>query len=362
MIYLRYVLARPVLPKEPRRSADGTVSRSKRQDTSAASYLEACKEAGHDPDPDTLEHFRDRDKHAWFHTVTFPIDETDMVQIGRELGDISRKMRGTKGDVPNRNLWACTRPRCDWADLCHGNPKGDIENWWGITTSDYDGLASYVIRYKNRFDKVLDRSKPGNVVTASEIRNFLTCPRKWYFENVKNAARGEKNYARYSSRWKGNLVHKYAELMAKADFGRPFGIKHTDIGPCWDEYVESLTDQISDEDEKAQLLVDADICQQVGTKMYLMAREPLTPGSHALTAEHAEQRFAALLPGTKTWITCQPDLVCSDDKGNTIIVDYKTLGAQNLVKEANNYTHLPSMYLYGLAVTKGYEARRVENV
>ena len=361
MIYIRYVLARPALPKQPKiLAASGNrgprVSDAKNQDTSADLYLAAHKEMGTEPDPETLAHYKQRDKYAWKYSVTIPVEESEAIQMGTELGSISRQMRIKDGEVPHRNLWACTRPRCDWSDLCHANPEGDIDNWWGIATSDYDGLASYVVRYQDRFNKHLERDKPGKVVTASEIRNFLTCPRKWYFENVKKAARSERSYSHYSARWKGNMVHKYAELMAHSDMGK---IEHTQIGPMWDEFIQAYSDQLSDEEEKAQLMLDAEACESVANDMYNMARAPLTHAPHVLQVEHAEQRFAAVLPGTKTWITCQPDLICTDGK-NTVIIDYKTMGSSNLKRDAQNFTHLPSMYLYALTVANGFVARKVE--
>jgi hypothetical protein len=360
VLYIRYVLARPVLPKNAKilsgPKAAPRVSNAKNQDTTAEMYRLAHSNLGTEPDPDTLAHYEQRDKHAWIHSVTCPVEESEMMQLGYEFGRITRNMRIKEGDVPHRNLWACTRPRCDWSDLCHGNPSGDIDNWWGITTSDYDGLASYVVRYQGREDKLLERNKPGKVVTASEVRNFLTCPRKWYFENVKNAGRSERSYAQYSARWKGNMVHKYAELMAHADMGL---MPHTAIGPMWDEFIQGYVDQLNDHSEKEQLMIDADVCWQVAINMYELARAPLSSAPHVLQVEHAEQRFAAVLPGTKTWITCQPDLVCSDGK-DTVIVDYKTLSSSNLVRDAHNYIHLPSMYLYALAVTDGFKARKVE--
>ena len=359
MIYIRYVLARPVLPKPPKvlsSSSASRISSAKNQDTTAELYLEAHSNLGTEPNPETLAHLRDRDTYAWTHSITYPVEESEVMQMGEELGTITRGMRIADNEVPHRNLWACTRPRCDWSDLCHGNPSGDIDNWWGISTSDYDGLSSYVVRYQGREDKLLERNKPGKIVTASEIRNYLTCPRKWYFENVKKAARSERSYSHYSARWKGNMVHKYAELMALSDMNK---IHHTDIGPQWDEYLQEYSDQLTDEDEKSQLAMDAVACEAVALKMYNLARQPLNSAPHVLQVEHAEQRFAAVLPGTKTWITCQPDLICRD--GNDIvIVDYKTLSSSNLVRDAQNYRHLPSMYLYALAVTKGFVARKVE--
>ena len=361
MIYIRYVLARPVSPKQPKILAGSgsrgpRVSDAKNQDTTAALYSAAHQQMGTQPDPETLAHYKERDKYAWTYSVTYPVEESEVEEMGRELGVITRGMRIKDGYVPHRNLWACTRPRCDWSDLCHGNPEGDIDNWWGISTSDYDGLASYMVRYKGREDKLLDRDKPGKVVTASEVRNFLTCPRKWYFENVKNAARSERSYSHYSARWKGNMVHKYAELLAHSEQGK---IKHTDIGYTWDDFLQEYLNQLSDHDEKSQLLADAEACEAVANTMFNLAKRPASHAPHALQVEHAEQRFAAVLPGTKTWITCQPDLICKSEK-DLVIIDYKTTSSSNLMKEAQNFRHLPSMYLYALAATKGFIARKVE--
>ena len=43
-----------------------------------------------------------------------------------------------------------------------------------------------------------------------------------------------------------------------------------------------------------------------------------------------------------------------------MIIDYKTMGSSNLKRDAQNFTHLPSMYLYALTVANGFVARKVE--
>ena len=356
-VYLRYVLARPTRPKPPLILKDETVSHKKKQDTTAVLYAKACDEAGHPTDPDTMAHLESRDRTAWLHTHTFPIIEEDMHQAATEFGSIARRMRQEK-EVPDRNPFACQMPKCDWLELCHANPAGDIENWWGIESSDYSGLKPYTIRYQGRFDRELRRDKPGVVVTSSEIRNYLSCPRRWYFENVRNASRGERTYSRYSSRWKGTMVHCYAELLAKADAEE---IRHTDIGPAYDLCVDGFIAKLSEQSEKEQLLQDAETCIEVAVMMYLAARKPTHDNSFGqLEILHTEQRFAAVLPGTKTWITCQPDLVCRDQLGNLIIIDYKTTNRTDLEEAAEGFRYNPSMYLYALAVSKGYLAKEAK--
>ena len=49
---IRYVLGRPVAPKEPVRLKSGGVSTYVRRDTNLRLYLRACEEVGVDPKPE----------------------------------------------------------------------------------------------------------------------------------------------------------------------------------------------------------------------------------------------------------------------------------------------------------------------
>ena len=76
---------------------------------------------------------------------------------------------------------------------------------------------------------------------------------------------------------------------------------------------------------------------------------------------YIEKRFGFVLPETKTWVTCQPDIVCR--KGNDIyVIDYKTSSSKQLNNVADRYRSNPSMYLYVLALERGFVLEETTNV
>ena len=362
MIVLRYVLARPAVPREPKRLAKGKVSIDKKQDTTADLYAAACEVADQDICQDTYEHFKQRDRRAWWWVMDFPVTDGEAQSVASEMGGVTREMRGISS-VPGRNPWACTRPRCDWLDLCHANPDGNVDEWWGVETNDYSGLREYAFTYKNGQKKALKRDKPGAVLSPSELRTFLTCRRKWWFEYVKMAQR-VKSKTNYGPRMRGVMAHKAAEIMG--EMAKPMDLDDNLITSIADgdeactrfadwccEYMEQFN--LDGAEDTTKFLADAERSFFAGKLMFKNATRDM---DRILSIE---QRYAFLLPGTKSWITCQPDIVCQKDE-DIYIIDYKTSSSSRLDQVAEDYRYNPALYLYALALTNGYEATEVMDV
>ena len=345
--YIRYIVGRTKKPKAPRILKSGRVSSSRDQDTTFDLYMKACEETGTVPDDKLGSHLNNRDITAWIYSVDFPVMYSEAENMAREIASIATRRMRRESEVPPRNPWSCHAPfRCDWLELCHSDPSGNIDEWWGIGKSDYSGVKDYKIKMDNGIWKELDRSKPGAVVSPSEVRCYLDCPRKWHFEYVKKARRYDLPFKRYSARFKGNMTHLAAELTArhfKENSDIP-SIKQVAI-PYFLE-IEEMTKDMEFEISRDELHEEADTCLRVG---YKMAQNALADANRIL---HIEQRMAVVIPGTKTWLTCQPDLVTETNDG-ICITDYKTTSQSRLDQVAEGYRYNPAMYLYALALESG---------
>lgn len=357
MYYIRYVLARPVMPKSPKLvgANKDVVSTDKRQDTTASAYLEACSENEQEPDEETLEHFRLRDQHAWTYRMDFPVHEQDAEAVASELAWATRSMR-KHNDVPGRNTYACRNPDCDWLDLCHANPEGDIGSWWGVTDSDYDGLKPFVLidRADRRAPKkTLERDKPGAVISSSELQTYLRCQRKWWFEYVKKK-KVAKSYKHYSSRMKGTFCHLAAEIVGLAAQTVPSEHWHEltssqALRSTYSEEADKIVGKYNfPKEEVSNIANDIWMGWYVGLEMFRLAVKDM---KEILLVE---DRMGFILPGTKTWMTGKPDIVTKDSNGNIYITDYKTTNTQYLNKAAEKFRHNPQPYFYLNALEKGF--------
>jgi len=77
--------------------------------------------------------------------------------------------------------------------------------------------------------------------------------------------------------------------------------------------------------------------------------------------EEYEQRRIFRVPGTYMWVTCQPDLVGTDNDGNTVVLDYKTSSSQQLDTVSDNYLNHPAMFLYAHAYKAGLPVKEIEH-
>mgnify|MGYP003645164427 FL=1 len=360
MIVLRYVLARPAIPKQPKHLANGSVSTQKKQDTTAEWYADACKLAGQEMCQETYEHFKERDRRAWSWVMDFPVTQGEAESVTSELGFVPREMRSLT-TVPGRNPWACSRPRCDWLDLCHANPSGDVGDWWGVEPNDYSGLKGYEITYKNGVKKQLLRDNPGVVVSPSEMRAFLTCRRKWWFEYAEKCQVARSN-TNYGPRMRGIMAHQAAEIMARElvsefpdGFNENIVLHISSIPTLKDQFITWCEERFPDVRETEDFLKDRENAFYAGQRMFWKALADMD------RVVSIEQRYAVLLPGTKTWVTCQPDIVCQKGE-DTYVIDYKTSSSSNLNRTAEDYRYNPALYIYALALTNGYEAMEVTDV
>lgn len=353
MYFIRYALARPVLPGTPKILKNQKVSSDKRQDITAQSYAEACTSADQEVNQETYEHLKERDKYAWSYRMDFPITEEDVESITNELVWAPRAMRRNRS-VPGRNPFGCRNPNCDWLDLCHANPDGNIEEWWGTVDSDYDGIQSFRLKDthgRKAPNKILTREKPGSSVSPSELRTYMRCQRKWWFEYVKRK-KIDKSYSHYSARLKGTFCHLAAELIGKAAMKTPRELWDTlKNEPLllrkYTEQAQELLGNFSEED-KATAMKDIWNGWCVGHELFRIGMEGLTG------ILHIEERFAFLWPGTKTWMTCKPDLVAHDEWGNIYIVDYKTTSNAKLNQVAEGFRYNAAPYFYAGALEHGY--------
>lgn len=345
---IRYVLARTALPKAPKILQSGRVSAHKQQDTSLNRYLDTCAALEQEPDEGMAAHLKERDRFTWVHSIDFPVTEEEAHDTTKELADVAKTMRSmkNKGTPPPRNLWACNSPyKCDWSELCHSNPEGDIENWWGIKANSYDGLATFEARRKKgSHAKIrLDRAST-NMVSPSELRCFMTCPRKWHFEYVKLAERERMSYRSQGARFRGTLAHLSAELHALN--------KESD----YIVYANQLVEDHWLEEEASTVEEDIIIGQAVGKKMFERATHD------ARTILHVEQRMAVIMPKSKVWLVNKPDLVTRTNSGEIMVIDYKTTSFTRLDRKAEEFRNNPALYLYAWALMKGSRAWEVTNV
>ena len=296
------------------------------------------------PNQETLAHFEARDRAAWIYSTDFFVTRDEAKGVATELAEIAKAIRGkAKAESPPpRNLWACSTPfPCDWKELCHANPEGDIDNWWGIEKNDYDGLATFETRKSAKnYNKIKLQRGVTNMVSPSELACFSRCPRKWYFEYAKLAQRKGLPFVKSRARFRGNLIHLSAELMAKEGSTRDFEV-----------YARELVDESWDDHDA--IAEDISHAKGTGMTMYQAATWDMEK------MLHAEQRFAVVMPGSKVWLINKPDIVTQTKEGLTIITDYKTTSRPNLVTVAEEYRSNPALYLYAWALMSGNTAEEI---
>lgn len=362
MIYIRYVLARPAIPVPPnvltKRNGKLRISTDKRQDTTAPLYMQACQELETDVDPTFLEFLKNRDENGWTYTLDIPVTEDEPAAIASEFPWITRRMRHIRS-APERNLWACGPNNCDWVDLCHADHTGNIDEWWGTSVSDYTGHRTYRLkafdgRYPiGHYDKVISKSEPGKIVTPSELRCFLTCQRKWWFEYAKQKQL-VVSYDRISARARGIFCHQAAEYHGKNwNEGHPSRYTFEDFRQWANDWMSHRNTEWHGPPEEWEEKLD--LFWKTGEKLYLLATDDMDE------VIAIEERLGFVLPGTKSWVSCQPDIICK--KGDDIyVIDYKTSSKKRLDQAAESYRANPSMYLYALAVKRGFLLKETENV
>ena len=173
----------------------------------------------------------------------------------------------------------------------------------------------------------------------------------------------QPGWSRISARIKGTLVHFGVERLFR-EIGID-GMNNRTIPPHIhggrDSFYDSIIRQpMKDffdaeldngniaENERAQALFHA---IPTAIRIYKETIKDL------VSVLHIEQRFLFKIPGTRRWITCQPDLVARDTAGRRIIVDFKSTSSLNLPNKAREFESRITMPLYAYAVEHGYPLR-----
>tara|TARA_R110000824_G_scaffold36852_1_gene113973 strand:- start:15139 stop:15636 length:498 start_codon:yes stop_codon:yes gene_type:complete len=164
---------------------------------------------------------------------------------------------------------------------------------------------------------------------------------------------------------KGTMAHKAAEFMGELVKPQLDGVNpatvseaalHDGILTRYTNWCIAYADQYNlSPEEMLEFFGDANGAFMAAQRMFCRAVSDMDE------ILHIEKRFACLIPGTKTWVTCQPDIVCRSGE-DIYIVDYKTSSKQRLNRVAEDFRYNPALYIYALALTNGYEAKEVLDV
>ena len=353
----RYVCGRVAVPNPPRVLASGKLSHAKNQDMSAKSYTLGCIDNDEEPKADVVEHYEQRDKTAWSHVLEFPIDIGMMESAVKELQEVAIRMR-REDSAPPRNMNNCRM--CQFKELCHSDPSGDIENWWGLGPRDtnYSGAAN-----KFRFDDAYRRTikrKTGKLISPSEARTYMACPRKWWIEYKHGLAIQREPWNSVKARTLGSMTHAGCEAIGRAvQVEKGYGMKYDLRRLHMVQYeleqkaltgvIEYIMNDTSTTPEaKMEMKSQAETCAIVAMRLFDKATEGLK------SLLHIEQRFAFRIPSTHTWVTCQPDLVGLSPGGRAVLIDFKTTSSSQLDKVAQNYLNAPAMMAYAYAIHNGH--------
>jgi CRISPR/Cas system-associated exonuclease Cas4 (RecB family) len=347
----RYVCGRVAMPQPPRILASGKMSHAKNQDMSAASYKEWCMFHEEEEKEDVVEHYTERDKTAWYHTLEFPIDIGMMQSAVQELEEVAIRMR-REDTAPPRNMNNCRM--CQFKELCHSDPSGDLENWWGLgpRDSNYSGAAPR-FRFDDAYRRTITR-KTGKLISPSEARTYMACPRKWWIEYKHGLAIQREPWNSVKARTLGSMTHAGCEAVGRAVKGKydlrqlhmvQYELEQKALTGVI-EYI--MNDTGTTPEAKMEMKSQAETCALVAGNLFGRAVEGLK------SLLHVEQRFAFRIPKTYTWVTCQPDLVGLSPGGRAVLIDYKTTSSSQLDKTAQSYLNAPAMMAYAYAIHNGH--------
>lgn len=347
----KYIFGRVAKPKPIRILKDGTLSRATNQDTNVHTYLNTCEEMGIEPDKIFTEHLAKRDRHAWVADVDWIMDEQSVLGATQEAAEIARRMRQEK-QVPPRSPSSCRL--CDWQSLCRSDPSGNISSWFGTQQRrSYSGAAD-VYHYEGG---KLDVAKQF-ILSPSQMRSYMACPRQWYFSYKLQQEVAKPEWSKVSARTYGILVHEACAALGYV-FSTPIRGVEVEVARskasdlieiathAINAKIAKLSQHLDDEDQDWRV----DECAHTAFRMFQRA----TRGIEEIL--EVEQRRVFRLPGTYTWVTCQPDLVAKDNYGNLVVIDYKTTNNQYLDRVSDNFLNHPAMFLYAHAVKCGHSTK-----
>ena len=351
----RYIFGRVAKPKPIRILKNGTLSTAKNQDTTSSMYLAACHEHEVPIDQDFMHHLNQRDRHAWASEIDWIMTNESIEYALNEARAIGLRMKAETFASP-RSVAACRL--CDWKSFCRTDPQGKIEHWFGVRdrSGDYSGAGkSYQIpgRAKPlRHDKAF-------VVSPSQMRSYMQCPRQWYFSYKLNKEPARQEWSKVSSRTLGTLVHEGCAALAYAFLPFDNVSKNVDntsyLDLIWiaqlaiEGKISELKQHIEALDEDFKLSE----CTHTAVRMFQLATRNLS------SIKEYEQRRIFRVPNTYMWVTCQPDLIGYDHDGNTVVIDYKTSSSLQLDTVSDNYLNHPAMFLYAHAYEAGLPVKEI---
>tara|TARA_R110002051_G_scaffold15110_2_gene47708 strand:+ start:1325 stop:2410 length:1086 start_codon:yes stop_codon:yes gene_type:complete len=355
----RYIFGRVAKPKPVRVLKDGSLSLARNQDTSVHMYVNTCANLGIEANQGFIDHLAHRDRHAWSSEIDWMMTGDAIEHAMSEAKEIGTRMKREAWPYP-RSVAACRL--CDWKTYCSSNPAGDISNWYGVRAraGDYSG-AGKTYKVEGR-PGLLDSSK-AFIVSPSQLRSYMMCPRQWAFSYKHNLEPERTPWSRVSARTYGTLVHEGCAALGREwmswddlnnyidyEVGKSSASEQMDvIRNAIEAKIVELKQHISDEDQDWKV----DECVDTAHRMFYLATRGLQ------VIKEVEQRRIFRVPGTYMWVTCQPDLVGEDIHGNTVVIDYKTSGSLNLDTVSDNYLNHPAMFLYAHAYKAGHLVEEV---
>lgn len=346
MLIGKYVFGRVAIPKPFTVLKSGKLSTNKNQDTTLPIYLDACAEHGLEFDQDTFDHFAQRDKRAWLGEVDWIMHPDEIAFACAEAANVSRRMRAEGASMPPRSVNSCRM--CDWSRYCKIDPQGNHASWMGVRArgNEYSGAASSYKLAGRTIDKDISF-----ILSPSQMRGYMACPRKWYLSYKLGLEPAKPEWRRVSARTYGTLVHEGCAMLGEAAI---MGVISLGNLSCTSDLetiarlgvetkVKELKQLLTDEDQDWRIPE----CTATAVRMFKLATESLE------SVLEVEKRRAFVIPGTRAWVTCQPDLIGRDHQGDDVIIDYKTSSSQHLDTVADDYLNHPAMFLYAQAWLNG---------
>lgn len=342
----KYIFGRVAIPKPFTVLKSGKLSTNKNQDTSAEVYHQACVDHDVPVDEELFAHLTARDRRAWSGEIDWIMHPDEIAFACAEAANVSRRMRAEGTSMPPRSVNSCRM--CDWSRYCKTDPQGNHASWFGVRPrgNEYSGAASSYKLSGRTIDK--DSSF---ILSPSQMRGYMACPRKWYLSYKLGLEPAKSEWRKVSARTYGTLVHEGCAMLGEAAI---MGVISLANPGCTSDLetiarlgvetkVKELKQLLTDEEQDWRIPE----CTATAVRMFKLATESLE------SVLEVEKRRAFVIPGTRAWVTCQPDMIGQDHQGNVVIIDYKTSSSQHLDTVADDYLNHPAMFLYAQAWLNG---------
>lgn len=168
--------------------------------------------------------------------------------------------------------------------------------------------------------------KNAYIVRATEVSQFLNCPRHWYFTshnglNLESRVRHQK--LRFGSVW--HLAMEYLYSGKDAFQGLEDGFKHEEK-----VITETIGAGIYDPEIQAELQQDKDL-SKILLQAYLEWRHDAEPPDTDLSAIAVERRFVIPIEGTYAYMAVRLDAEMEDRRKGVWIMEHKTRGKSSNV-------------------------------